>query len=150
VWRDLPNPSQYAFAEDVKHYRKAGILGVSTESRGASATTFLNLYFRLQLMWDPDANVDAMLAEFYSKFYGPAAAPMANYWNAIFAAWKKFGRDRTRIHGRARDLHAGTDCDFENQSRRGAGSCRVVAGQSEFNAQRKVVSRKNAVHAEFL
>jgi hypothetical protein len=88
VWRDLPNPSHYAFAEDVKHYRRAGILGISTESRGATATTFLNLYFRLQLMWNPDADVDAMLAEFYPKFYGPAAAPMANYWNALFAAWK--------------------------------------------------------------
>ncbi len=88
VWRDLPNPSHHAFAQDVKHYRKAGILGISTESRGAAATTFLNLYFRLQLMWNPDADVDTMLAEFYPNFYGPAAAPMANYWTAIFAAWK--------------------------------------------------------------
>ncbi|MDQ2732322.1 MAG: hypothetical protein M3Y56_11730, partial [Armatimonadota bacterium] len=52
------------------------------------ATTFLNLFFRGQLMWNPDANVDAMLAEFYPKFYGPAAVPMAAYWNAIFLAWK--------------------------------------------------------------
>jgi hypothetical protein len=88
VWRDLPNPSHHVFAQDVKHYRDAGILGISTESRGATATTFLNLYFRLQLMWNPEADVDAMLAEFYPKFYGPAAAPMAIYWNAIFDAWK--------------------------------------------------------------
>ena len=88
VWRDLPNPSHHVFAQDVQHYRKAGILGISTESRGATATTFLNLFFRQQLMWNPDADVDAMLAEFYPKFYGPAAAPMANYWNAIYRAWK--------------------------------------------------------------
>jgi len=88
VWRDLPNPSQHAFAQDVKHYRKAGILGIGTESRGAMATTFLNLFFRGQLMWNPDADVKALLAEFYPKFYGPAAAPMAEYWNAVFAAWE--------------------------------------------------------------
>jgi hypothetical protein len=89
VWRDLPNPSHHVFAVDVLHYRKAGILGVSTESRGATATTFLNLFFRLQLLWAPDADVDAMLAEFYPNFYGiAAAASMARYWNAIFAAWK--------------------------------------------------------------
>jgi hypothetical protein len=88
VWRDLPNPSQQSFEQDVKHYRDAGILGVGTESRGAMATTFLNLYIRGQLMWNPDADVNAMLAEFYPKFYGPAAAPMADYWNAIFDAWK--------------------------------------------------------------
>jgi hypothetical protein len=88
VWRDLPNPSHHAFVQDVQHYRRAGILGVNTESRGATATTFLNLFLRLQLLWNPDANVDALLAEFYPKFYGPAAGPMAEYWNAIFAAWK--------------------------------------------------------------
>ncbi|HEX7887961.1 MAG TPA: DUF4838 domain-containing protein [Ramlibacter sp.] len=88
VWRDLPNPSHHVFRQDVQHYRKAGILGVGTESRGAFATTFLNLFFRLQLLWDPDADVDAMLAEFYPKFYGPAAAPMAAYWTAIYNAWR--------------------------------------------------------------
>lgn len=88
TWRDLPNPSQHVFAQDVKHYRDAGILGINTESRGATATTFLNLFFRLQLMWNPDADVDALLAEFYPGFYGPAAAPMARYWNAIFDAWR--------------------------------------------------------------
>lgn len=88
VWRDLPEPSQYAFADDVKHYRDAGILGVNSESRGATGTTFLNLYFRLQLLWNPEFDVDAALADFYPKFYGPAAAPMEDYWNAIFAAWK--------------------------------------------------------------
>jgi hypothetical protein len=88
VWRDLPNPSHHVFAQDVRHYRKAGILGISTESRGATATTFLNLFFRLQLLWNPDADVDAMLAEFYPGFYGPAAAPMREYWSAIFDAWK--------------------------------------------------------------
>ena len=88
VWRDLPNPSHDAFAQDVKHYRKVGILGIGTESRGAAATTFLNLFFRGQLMWNPDADVAALLAEFFPKFYGPAAAPMAKYWTAIFDAWK--------------------------------------------------------------
>lgn len=87
VWRDIPNPSHQAFRQDVQHYRDAGILGVDVESRGAMATTFTNLYLRGQLTWNPDADVDALLAEFYEKFYGPAATPMAAYWNAIFAAW---------------------------------------------------------------
>ncbi len=89
VWRDLPNPSHFVFAKDVKHYAKAGILGIGTESRGATATTFLNLFFRGQLMWNPDADIAAQLAEFYPKFYGPAAAPMSEYWGAIYAAWEQ-------------------------------------------------------------
>jgi Domain of unknown function (DUF4838)/Glycosyl hydrolases family 2, sugar binding domain len=87
VWRDVPCPSIQSIRQDVKHYRKAGILGVSTESRGATATVFLNLFVRGQLFWNPDADVDALLAEFYEKFYGPAARPMAAYWTAIHNAW---------------------------------------------------------------
>lgn len=87
VWRDVPNPSIYAFRHDVKHYRDAGILGVDTESRNAIGTTFLNLHMRGQLLWNPELDVDAHLAEFYEKFYGPAAEPMAAYWEAIHQAW---------------------------------------------------------------
>ena len=88
VWRDLPNPSQHVFQNDVKKYRKLGILGLDTESRGALATTFLNLYFRGQLMWNPDLDVDRELREFYPNFFGPAAQPMAAYWGRIYEAWK--------------------------------------------------------------
>ena len=89
VWRDLPNPSHHVFARDVKIYRKAGILGIQTESRGALATTFLNLFFRGQLMWNPDVDTRALLKEFYPGFYGPAAVPMARYWSRIFDAWER-------------------------------------------------------------
>jgi len=88
TWRDIPNPSHFTFAKDVQHYVKAGILGIGTESRGATGITFTNLFFRGQLMWNPNVNVDQLLAEFYPKFYGPAAKPMADYWNAIYAAWQ--------------------------------------------------------------
>ncbi len=87
VWRDLPNPSHMAFAQDVRHYRDAKILGIGTESRGATATTFLNLFFRGQLMWNPEVDVATLLSEFYAAFYGPAAQPMADYWGALYAAW---------------------------------------------------------------
>ncbi len=87
VWRDIPAPSLQMFRHDVQEYRRAGVLGVDTESRNAIATTFTNLFFRGQLLWNPDADVDALQAEFYQKFYGPAAKPMAAYWTAINDAW---------------------------------------------------------------
>ncbi|MFZ4775544.1 MAG: DUF4838 domain-containing protein [Terrimicrobiaceae bacterium] len=87
-WRDIPNPSIQGLQEDFRHYVKAGILGVDTESRGAIGTTFINLHCRAQLLWDPGVKLEALLAEFYPKFYGPAAEPMAKYWGAIYDAWK--------------------------------------------------------------
>ena len=88
IWRDIPNPSHMAFRQDVKHYAKAGIMGINTESRNAIATTFLNLHIRGRLMWDPDTDVDALLDEFYPAFYGPAAEPMRVYWSTIYEAWE--------------------------------------------------------------
>ena len=89
VWRDIPNPSVQAVRQDVRHYRDAGILGVDTESRGALATTFLNLYLRALLYWDPDADVEAEMEEFHAGFWGPASAPMRAYWEAIQQAWER-------------------------------------------------------------
>ena len=71
----------------MQHYRNAGILGINTESRNAIGTTFLNLYLRARLLWNPDDDVDALLDDFYDLFYGPASEPMSRYWNAIFKAW---------------------------------------------------------------
>lgn len=88
LWRDLPNPSHQAFARDVKIYRDAGVLGFTTESRMALATTFTNLYLRGRLMWNPDEDVAALLDDFYARFFGPAEKPMRDYWNAIFDAWR--------------------------------------------------------------
>jgi hypothetical protein len=89
VWRDIPAPSMQMFRHDVKEYQRAGILGVDTESRGAFATIFTNLFYRGQLLWNPDANVDALEAQFYVDFFGPAAEPMRNYWTAINKAWQE-------------------------------------------------------------
>ncbi len=87
VWRDIPNPSHMAFVQDVKHYRDAGILGIGTESRNAISTIGINMYLRGALMWNPDADIEKLIDEYYVNFYGPAAEPMKRYWDAIFKAW---------------------------------------------------------------
>ncbi len=88
VWRDIPNPLvPRAIQCDIRHYRTAGILGVDTESRNAIATIFTNLYLRARLLWNPDEDAEALLADFYPAFYGPMAKPMADYWGAILKAW---------------------------------------------------------------
>lgn len=87
VWRDIPEPSHDVFRKDVKVYRDLGILGFATESRNAIATTFTNLFFRGQLMWNPEFDVEAELERFYLEFYGPAADPMKRYWSAIYQSF---------------------------------------------------------------
>jgi hypothetical protein len=88
VWRDLPNPSHHVMQRDVRIYRDLGILGFATESRNAIATTFTNLFFRGQLYWDPEFDVDGELQAFYDNFYGASGPAMRSYWDTIYQAWQ--------------------------------------------------------------
>ncbi len=57
------------------------------------AVTHLNLYVTLRLLWDVDQDVDAMLEEFYTLFYGPAAAPMKAFIEYSEKAWPTMRMD---------------------------------------------------------
>ncbi|MDO8586579.1 MAG: DUF4838 domain-containing protein [Armatimonadota bacterium] len=49
---------------------------------------------RFALEWDTRADVDAILADFYEKWFGPAAAPMKDYYEALETAF-----DSVSCHG---------------------------------------------------
>ena len=46
----------------------------------------LTLYVAARLMWNTKTDVDALLGEFYRLFYGPAEAPMRQYFEQLEAA----------------------------------------------------------------
>ena len=43
----------------------------------------LNLYVSHKVLWDLDTDVDALLDEYYAKFYGPAHEPMKQFWEEM-------------------------------------------------------------------
>ncbi len=49
----------------------------------------LTYYVAAKLMWNIDADVEAVKDDFFTKFYGPAAANMKLYHEALEKAWKK-------------------------------------------------------------
>jgi hypothetical protein len=49
---------------------------------------------RLALEWDTEADVDVILADFYHKWFGPAAKPMQDYYNTLETAF-----DAAPFHG---------------------------------------------------
>lgn len=51
----------------------------------------LLLYINARLLWNPDLDLQALLSEYYKKFYGPAEAPMRGFWQLIEANWMKKG-----------------------------------------------------------
>jgi hypothetical protein len=53
------------------------------------AANHLNLYVTSRLYWDANQDVDALLAEYYEKFYGPAAKEMKAFIEYAEANWMK-------------------------------------------------------------
>ena len=47
----------------------------------------LNIYVGMQLMWNVEQDVDAMLEEFYEQFYGPAGPSIREFYDAMEAAY---------------------------------------------------------------
>ena len=47
----------------------------------------LNIYLAGELQWDPEIPVDDLLNDYYTKFYGPAAAEMKQFWSYAEEIW---------------------------------------------------------------
>jgi hypothetical protein len=69
--------------EDLPALHELGGTFVVPEAQPIFAAQGLNLYIADRLFWDLDADVDILMEEFFTKYYGPAAEPMRNYWLAI-------------------------------------------------------------------
>ena len=58
---------------------KLGLRGWRVETNPSWGSETPSLYIASKLLWNPEADVDAMLQEFYTLFFGPAARPMQQY-----------------------------------------------------------------------
>ncbi|MBU4399028.1 MAG: DUF4838 domain-containing protein, partial [Planctomycetes bacterium] len=64
--------------------KKWGVMGFHDETRNVWAEAGIaSRYLRAQLEWNADADVDAILEDFFTKWYGAAAAPMKAFYFAL-------------------------------------------------------------------
>lgn len=75
---------------DVKYIRKrlreyaaAGATSIDAESGNNWGVHGRGYYAAAKLMWNPDADMDALLADFYEQAFGPAAEPMRRYYERL-------------------------------------------------------------------
>jgi len=68
--------------EDLPAFRNAGGTFVVIESQPNFSMHGLNLYVAARLVWDLEADVDVLVEEYVTKFYGPAAVPMREFFRA--------------------------------------------------------------------
>ena len=73
----------WALPEDIPWYRDHHVIGFSSEALPIWGSCGLNFYLAAKLMWDADADVDAILDDYFTGMYGPAATPMREYFETI-------------------------------------------------------------------
>ena len=77
----LPWPLIHTIRSDIPYYRDHGVEGFYTQFSPESWHRLgLNFYVAAKLCWNADLNVDALLDDYFDKFYGPAATPMKEYF----------------------------------------------------------------------
>lgn len=67
----------------IKRYVAAGATSVDAESGNNWGPHGRGYYVANRLLWNPDADVAAILADFYDKAFGPAAPAMRRYYERV-------------------------------------------------------------------
>jgi len=76
----VPEPSSRDAAANIPIYKQLDIKGVSGEGRKAWMQTWTSYYLIAKLLWDADADVDALKKEFYTDFFGAKAGHHIQAW----------------------------------------------------------------------
>jgi hypothetical protein len=80
----LPWPLVHTIRSDIRYYRDRGVEGFYTQlSGGLWHRLGLNYYVAAKLCWNTDLNVNALLDDYFEKFYGPATKPMKSYFTEM-------------------------------------------------------------------
>ncbi|MBE6371175.1 MAG: DUF4838 domain-containing protein [Lentisphaerae bacterium] len=109
-WRELPVFFPQIIQSDLQYMLRHGFAGEFIEAESwrsrampkkmnYPATQHLNLYLTGKLYWDPDADVNALLDEYYCLFYGPAEKPMREFHMLAIKCWNDGMKSRTSTSG---------------------------------------------------
>jgi hypothetical protein len=71
------------FRERIPFLKKSGCLGINLESMPAANLYAPHTYLAYRLMWNADADAEAILNDFYDAFAGKAAPFIKAYWERI-------------------------------------------------------------------
>jgi hypothetical protein len=80
----VPFSKLSVWKHDIPYLKKKGCIGINLESLVNWEIYGPHLYQSIRLAYDPTADSDAMMEDYFAKFYGPDAGPlMKQYWLSI-------------------------------------------------------------------
>jgi hypothetical protein len=79
-----PVPTTQRLARDMPLLKKWGLAGFADETRNIWMESGITTkYVQARLEWNAGADVKALLADYFARWYGPAAAPAQAFWDAL-------------------------------------------------------------------
>jgi hypothetical protein len=77
--------------EDIPYYHQHGFMACNSEANIAWGNLALNHYIAARLMWDVETDPQALLDDYFARYYGEAAEPMRAYFTRIWeVAYKHY------------------------------------------------------------
>jgi len=106
------------------------------------ALEHLNLYVTARLWWDAEQNLDALLTDYFTSYYGPAAKPMQAFAEFSEANWMHMGQDGAKI-GEAFTLLAAAQAAADLQSLPGRRIQKIADLMKPLRTLQQQLSRKH-------
>jgi hypothetical protein len=79
-----PVPLARKYKRDMPLLKKWGVIGFADEGRSVLGEAGIApRYLRAQMMWNAGLNADALLDDFFTKWYGAAHKPARAFWEAL-------------------------------------------------------------------
>ncbi len=81
-----PFPCLRSIAQNIKYYHQSGVAGISIQGNYVATggdLAVLKNYVWAKLLWDPTREIDELVAEFCTGYYGQAANEMLAYVNLM-------------------------------------------------------------------
>jgi hypothetical protein len=86
-----PWPIIHSMRRDIPLFKSLGLERFTSETQQNWANQGFNFYVAAKLVEDPSRDIDALLNEYFSRFYGRASAPMRRYFDLWENAMQKTG-----------------------------------------------------------
>ncbi|HUT10212.1 MAG TPA: DUF4838 domain-containing protein, partial [Thermoguttaceae bacterium] len=76
------------WSHDIPYLKRQGCIGINLETLANWQIYGPHIYLSIRLAYDPEADAEAIMDDYYLKFYGPKAGPiMKEYWTAVDRAF---------------------------------------------------------------
>ena len=81
----IPFPNVYIMAQSTRYYKRIGVRGVSTQHQfsGLGDLSEMKLWLHAKLLWNPDADIRALVRKYINANYGPAAKYVQEYVDLV-------------------------------------------------------------------